>query len=176
MALALYAFGVHHAFMVDQAAQTTVDNVHDRVRSWLDNFGLTVQNGPADDRLFRYVVTMKNGDQIDISRPKERDRYLVIATSLRASEEEKQLLSKLSEDQSARLQADMTTKAAEAHLAFTNMTVPFDNVYLEKRVPITSSLTEAVFIGSVDEMDAGLVILRTTSMMALRKEVRLKQR
>ena len=51
-ALLLYAVGVHHAFVVSQDEQTTMDNVQERVRSWIDNFGLTSRSNPGNDRYF----------------------------------------------------------------------------------------------------------------------------
>ena len=167
MALTIYTISVHHAFAVEQAARTTTDNVQERVRSWLDNFGLTVQNIPAEGMLFSYNVTMRNGNQIQVARSKKLDRYVILTSGIQSSAQEKKMLSKLSKTESDHLEEDLIREAARAKTAFINLVSPYDNVILEKRVPITASLTEATLIETLDEMDSTLVVLKATTTMAL---------
>ena len=84
MAILLYAVNSQHELAAAQAMRTTSGNIQERVRTWIDSFKLQNQNATGADPndLFRYIVTMRNGDRITVLHSKRRETYLVIATRL----------------------------------------------------------------------------------------------
>ena len=167
MAAILYTVGAHHILVEDQASKTNPQNVQERVRLWIDNFGLTNQSIPDPQAYFRYMVTLANGNQLVIGRYRAKEQYLVIDSAIRATEPEKEFLKKLPKNRVDRLQAEMIEEAARAKIGFQNLTVPYENANLEKRVPITSDLTEASFMASIDELDSAVIALKATYTLAM---------
>ena len=167
-AITLYAINAQHKFVADQEAQTNADNIGGRVRSWLDNFRLTVQSNPGPDDYFRYVVTLPSGNRVDVVRRRQEfDKYVLIQTALVSNPEDAEKVKKLSKDDAARLQQDMVVEAARARVNFSNMALPFSRVGLERRVPITTSLGEDGLMEAIADMDYTLTLLRATATRGL---------
>lgn len=147
--------------------RVTVDNVATKVRSWIDNFQLSVRTNPLPEAYFRYEVTMRNGNVVVVARPKERDRYIVIAGRLVSDAPTIETLSHLSVDQRQELLADMIAEMARSKVTFSNMQVPPQNIVLEHRLPISDSLTEAVLLGAIDDMDSAMALIQATVAKAI---------
>ncbi len=166
MALTLYAVSVHHQFVYDQSQLTTTSNIQERVRAWLDAFGLGVRNATGPESYFHYVVTMRNGTALDVFRFRGREDYVVLQARLSTSAEQREQFKHLTKVQTTRFNAEVAMEIARTKIGFANLQAPLDNAQLEKRVPI-AGLTEATFIGAVDEMDSAMVLLTDAAIEEL---------
>jgi hypothetical protein len=162
-ALTLYAISVQHHFSVEQASQTTTDNVESRVRSWLDDFRLTVARSTnSSTDYWRYTVHMPNTNNIEVARLKERDSYVTIFATIYLAPAD---VAKIPKD---KLDTFRTTLFLEAGRAGVGFSMSLDSVspksvtmYLEKRVPITTALAEDALVSSIDRIDTAMLLLRT---------------
>jgi hypothetical protein len=148
---------------------TNPNTVESRVRSWLGSFRLNVQDAPSEDAYFRIIVSKENGNKITVARLKERDRYIVLQGTIAPSEQDRAVLGKLSHDEAEQLRDELVAEMARARISHTGILLPFGNVTLEKRIPITDELTEDVLIGQIDDLDSTLVLFRDITIMALRR-------
>ncbi len=159
------ALNWQHSFAVDQEARTTPDNVELRVRAWIDNFGLTVRrrSDTASTEFFRYVVTLRNADNIDVVRFKDKDHYIVLTSRLIFPPGE---WSRLTPAQVRRASTNIILELTRARINYTP-SLNFSQWQLERRMPITATLSESDFIGSIDAMDSALVSIQASELSAL---------
>ena len=68
-------------------SRVSTRNIEQRVRTWVDNFGLGVQRADLNETHFTLVLTLKNGGHVVVSRHKDRERYLTLQSDLTLSKE-----------------------------------------------------------------------------------------
>ena len=137
----------------------TAENIEGHVKAWFDNFHFAVRSEPNEQAYFRRVATLPNGNKVIATRLKDLARYLTLQTILTPGKEEQALWDKLSPPRFGQVVLQMTIEAARSKTIFTSRTRPFVMV-LEKRIPITNDLTEAVLIQHIDELDCTVVLLQ----------------
>lgn len=166
--MGIYTINAQHQFATEQTTRTTSDNVESRVRDWLNTFKLTARNSTTPPDLFRYTVWMPNGDAVDIVRTKDLPSYLVLGGHIVATPEDAAKVKTLTPYQRVRLFDALTLESAKAKVVFNNaLTTDSLSMELIKRVPITPALSESTLIGSLDEVDSAMMILRTTLAMSI---------
>lgn len=168
MALLIVAINVQHNLIVEREAITTPNNVQERIRNWVDNFGLKTQNKLDNAAYFKYEVTMRGGNPITIIRMIDRQNYVILHGRLKPSTKEEAMLSKLSQKQFDDLFDRLTLEVARQGLSGVKIDRASKEIYLEKRIPITAGLTEDVLIMGLDHIDASMLILQSIITNTLR--------
>ena len=135
---------------------TTVNNVEQRIRQWLDNFHLTVKNIPIEAAFFNLRVTTDGGKHILIARSRDgHSEYLQFTSFIGPDEDEKQALLNISEQGKALVIWDMKLELSRARMGYSGFT-SLDGFTMFKRIPISRFLDEATVINGVWEMEAML--------------------
>ena len=166
MEVSIFGFNAQWRFAKEEADRTTVDNIEGRVREWLDNFGLTVRkrSDTASAEFFRYVVTMRNDDKIELVRPRNRDHYIVLVSRLVFPAEEWRRLTPAQIDKAA---SAITLELTRGRVTFTT-NPPYSEWSLERRIPIAPNLSERDLIRAVDEMDSTIASVQAIGHPFLR--------
>ncbi|MCU1226360.1 MAG: hypothetical protein JWQ42_4453 [Edaphobacter sp.] len=135
---------------------TTVNNVEQRIRQWLDNFHLTVKNSPIEAAFFNLRVTTDGGKHILIARSRDGySEYLQFTSFIGPNEDEKKVLLDVSEKEKALSIWDMKLELSRARMGYSGF-ASLDGFTMFKRIPISRFLDEATVINSVWEMEAML--------------------
>ena len=160
-------FAVLLTMMVFRTGETAVtpESVEGHIRTWLDHFGLssrTDNSGAAQEDYFRLVVTTRGNQTLMVVRSKEFDRYVVMNGTLRLATSSQELLGRVPAPRLVQLVRELRLELARAKLVSTiNASVrePVNiTVRIDKRLPITSDLTEDVFISGISELEWGLAL------------------
>jgi hypothetical protein len=166
VALVLSAVGFYVS--ASSAPSIDTDNIEGHVKEWLDHFHFVVQSEPVEGTYFRRVIILPNGNRISVMRTKgERDKYLTIGVTLKTTDEEKALWDKLSDAQMADLVTRMTLEAARSKTTYSYTTKPFI-MFMEKRIPITNTLTESTAIGAIEDLDSTTVAVQDIAKLGMR--------
>ena len=137
-------------------------NIESCVRLWLDNNHFSVQSDPKDDLHFRLTVTGDSGKIMTIFRSKGRlSEYVEIQADLGIRGDSIKLLDFFSAEEKEQLHYDILLELARAKIGYAGFTMPPENFYLFRRVPILPSLTEFYFLAVIGDVEAAvnLVVL-----------------
>jgi len=159
--LAYYAVDARHTLLSEHAAITNTANVQDKVRTWLDTFGLNARYVPESNSYFRYDITMINGHGITVCRLKEpqaQSVYLMVGGNLVPNIALADSLNKMSEIELRNLTRQFGIEAARQKMSYSSVNAK-TGVILQKRLPIGAMLTEDLFYEAIDNMDASLTII-----------------
>ncbi len=140
---------------MEEKAKTTVDNIENKARSWLDKFQISTQSQPDNDVYFRYVATTPSNVKVTIARLKRHDQALVFYARIIVDPKE---IDKLSSAQQHKMKTQIIIEMAKLGFAF-NLNAP-NTVLIQKAIPITPSLTETEFMTEVQSIDAAITIVR----------------
>ena len=145
----------------------TSDNVHRKIRDWLDKFNLTVKSVNDDESYFFFIVTTDGGKKVSVSRSKGQfSDYILVKGLITASDEEKKDLESLSDDERTTAILAIKLELSRAVMGYRS-----DNVLHEltifKRIPITPSLSEEEIFNVMWEVEAMLGSIFTVGAMAL---------
>lgn len=137
--------------------QTTVDNVEDNIRTWLDYFGLGVKKVVDPETHFLFLVTPRSGLGMYIARFKSRDRYIAFGANIDIAPEHQVILKALPKEKSGRIAEELSLELAKTGVGY-HLTVETDGtltkISLQRNTPITSNLTQDAFIGYVDQLES----------------------
>lgn len=143
--------------------QITPDNIETKIRAWLDTFGLTTQKVvplPDPNLFFMMRATTKGNNHILIFRIKPFDRYINLQSAVELGSAHKTIFEKLSADQLARFQRELTLEIVKAKISFESL--PTRIIVLKKAIPITNNLTEDSFIERFDELEFATALVSQT--------------
>jgi hypothetical protein len=96
--------------------QTTIENVETNIKTWIDNFGMSIKKEPGQESYFSYVVTPPNGIPISVRRTKTQDRYIILRTGIGISSEHQRMLAQLSEEQQSRIFDELLLELARINI------------------------------------------------------------
>ena len=141
-----------------------VTNVEAHVRKWFDAFRYGVQRADDKNSIFRLRVTSPTGSRTFFIRQlKEPDRYLYLSVTLRPAEDVRGRIDRLSEAQKQALIGQWMLEMVRQGIAYGNVTT--ENIPLERRIPITSQLTESVFVTDLLDFEGAMAsIVLITSL------------
>lgn len=134
----------------------TVENVESHVKQWLETFNYGIRKLPVDtaNAHFGYIATNQQNRKIIISRRRDLEHYLVVQASVLIADEHRKRMEGLSTQESEAFQRRLILDLTRLRLGFsTNFGGPLTTIMLEKRIPITDYLTEALFIQTLDDLD-----------------------
>jgi hypothetical protein len=163
VATLLFAF-TGRAVFSKEPPETTVDNVEQNVRSWLDWYGVGVTKRSTTDEFFAFSVTMRSGNVLGVARPKDRDRYLILRTSL--TSDLTSVIDKMNDLQKARLGDEVMLEMARSRATY-HWDPPSGGMDIMKIVPISSALTQDTFASRVEELDAEIELARESVRLSI---------
>jgi hypothetical protein len=151
-------------------------NIEQRIREWSKRLGLATtpqEGGPPS--YFSLLITLGDGNQVVVSRPKEgdRDRFLSFRSRLILSPEHRAILVKMTKVQAYRAVLGLQMEMARYRIGFDlqmanpNELTSLAAAALTEDVPITSALTDAVFLEHVRNMDNAETLLRDAINLSL---------
>jgi hypothetical protein len=130
-------------------------NIEFCVRDWLNNFQYSVKRSPLETAHFRYLVTVESGTKMLIGRTKnDFQDYIQIRCDMNPTEKDMSLFHGLSELERAVITGNIRLELARRNVGYQNLTLPADNFFISKRIPIRETLTEHEFIAAIDEVEA----------------------
>jgi hypothetical protein len=167
--LLVLSFHIEQKLELQEKTVTTTENIQEKIRGWLENLHYNMQNEPVEGNLyFKYLITMENGNKINILRLKDKDHYITITARLLPTQEVKSLFDKLTKKQGKDLWTQVRIEASRRNNA-TLINNADNSTYLQRNLPV-GGLTENTFSEAIDYMDGTMVILQETISMILRHD------
>ena len=164
LAVVFFLIFVLASYYLWQNSRITPENVEPRIREWLDAFslGTRVLNEPAHH--FAYEVMAHTGIPLVVLRTRDHPRYITLLSKIGLGPEHTDLLNKLSKSDRKRFSAELILEAAKAKIGYQSDST-FENVAIEKRLPITSDLSEANLMDAISEIHfSALVVINTIAL------------
>lgn len=153
------------------------ENLQATVRGWLDSFGIATQPIDDPDAIFAMRVTLANDLHAEILQPKKLDRYIVLRSAVTLGPEDRAMYDKLSQTDKDKVGLALQIEMARAKIGFQldlmtpNLPV---QLILERRIPITNDLTEAVLMQNIDDMNSAKILAMQTLTRSFRYDVNNK--
>src|SRR5207245_3078617 len=114
---------------------------------------------------FAYEVRAHTGIPLVVVRTKEHPRYITLLSKIGLGPNHMDLFKKLSKSENARFRNELLLQAAKSKIGY-QADPTFENVTIEKRLPITSDLSEANLMDSIGDIHfSAIVILNTIISM-----------
>jgi hypothetical protein len=145
-------------------------NIEMLVRTWLDNWRVTVKSDPNPESYFRLIATMDSGTSMVIGRVLGvLSNYLILRHDIVPTAAEFELLNRLPPGQCGRIFSEIRLEIARSHVgcsAIGSRPEPF-NIW--KRIPINEHLTEHAFIAAMDDIEAASHALANIFLIGLQR-------
>jgi hypothetical protein len=157
-------------YLLRKRSQITPENVEPRIREWLDAFslGTRVLSEPAHH--FAFEVRAHTGIPLVVLRTREHPRYITLISRIGLGSEHRDLLNKLSKSDRARFGHELVLEAAKSKIGY-QADSTFEDVTIQKRLPITSDLSEANLIDGISEIHfSALVIMNKIALILETRE------
>ena len=157
-------------FPVLKGTRVTTENVEAHVRSWSDTFGFGVQRVDNPEAYFALALTLGlGGRHAFVARLKKTwERYIIVESSMVMTDEHKNVFKSLSPEQTEIFVEELLLQLAAAGQIGV-IDANLGNITLQRRIPITPSLTEDEFIKAVDHVSIGWMIARNAVVLALKR-------
>ena len=168
----IFLTGIYFWF---KSARITPENVHLRIRQWLDTFNIGHRVVSWDAWHFRVDVVMQ-GTTIFVGRPKEfGGRYLLLEVrGFGVLPEHRAAFDALTGEEKARFYRELILEIARARILH-SADDDLSNVSVFKQLPITAKLNEADFISSLLEVSQSAAVIWNTISLRLSDKPKLKQ-
>jgi hypothetical protein len=165
LSVAFFVIFAVASYYLWQNSRITPENVEPRIREWLDAFslGTRVLNEPAHH--FAYEVMAHTGIPLVVVRTREHPRYITLLSKIGLGTEDKDSFDRLSEPEKKRFRIELNLEASKAKIGY-QADSTFENLAIEKRLPITSDLSEANLMDAIGEIHFSTLVL--INAMALR--------
>lgn len=119
--------------------------------------------------IFQYLITLKSGTYVYVSRAKDNDKYLELTASLYASKPDYQTYLSLTKDQQKQVYDAVVLEAARSGVAYTVNSSGGIFVTLGKSVLITPGLNDNQFANYLNEIDSAEAACRQELRLALER-------
>jgi hypothetical protein len=119
---------------------------------------------------FTYHVTIPIDTQVSVSRRKKRDYYITISTGVIIGPKDQSIqvaINNLSKEQSEQVRNELILEMAKLNVQWEVSAMPLKDISLFKLVPITSSLTEDVFLAHLLQMGNAALVARASVIRAV---------
>jgi hypothetical protein len=148
-----------------------LENIEKYVRDWLDRYGLTVRNDPADGIAFRYRVVLPapDSENLTIFRMKvEEAQYIQVYADLSVTEEQgKHLLADFTRKQLGDALFDLKLELARVRIGYSGLTIPPLDFKVFRKVYIHAELRETEFYSAIHEVEAAIHLVNVVYLRLL---------
>ena len=127
------------------------DHIKDTLKGWLSSFGfgsMEIQDPAAE---FVLNSNLPSGLRVNAWKSKQWPNYIIISANVIVADEHRKLLMQLSPKQQRQTLRDLQMVIDQSNLQ--SGSISLGEIKLQKRLPITNSLTEDVFIRTVTAME-----------------------
>ncbi len=152
-----------------QNSRITPENVEPRIREWLDAFSLGTRVLTEPAHHFAFEVMAHTGIPLAVLRTRDHPRYITLLSKIGLGPEHTDLLNKLSKSDRKRFSAELILEAAKAKIGY-QADSTFENIAIEKRLPITSNLSEANLMDAISEIHFSTLVVINTMALKLRND------
>jgi hypothetical protein len=143
-----------------KSSRVTLENVHVKVKEWIDTFSLSRSVMQWEPWHFRYDV-MFWGHTIFVGRPKATGGHY-LQVELRTTgvlPQHAQTFADLTPFARMQFESQIALETARARVHFTRWTPDYSDVSLMARIPISSRLSATDLINALHEVHSGAVIV-----------------
>jgi hypothetical protein len=145
----------------------TSENLEPNLRTWLDNFHLSVTKREDPNSFFSFDVVLRGGQGLTLSRHKNLDKYLALAAGVTPGEDITDKYNHLTDDQRTEIAEDLNVELGRARLSFA-FNLP-KQIVIESFIPITPNLTEYDVIKTIGDFDGSILLVRSSMAVNLRR-------
>jgi hypothetical protein len=153
-----------------QTVVVTPENVEQKVRAWIDKFGISVRTIQADDNsVFSLEIIGHDGKPLQILQPRKLSSYLVVSGVVSVSPEHIAILKNLTEEEKSKILEQVGAEVAKTRMPMAIAIGGSERMALEidRRIPIDANLKEASFMESIDDVSLGVSVMRQAFREAL---------
>ncbi len=118
---------------------------------------------------FAFEVMAHTGIPLAVLRTRDHPRYITLLSKIGLGPEHTDLLNKLSKSDRKRFSAELILEAAKAKIGY-QADFTFENIAIEKRLPITSNLSEANLMDAISEIHFSTLVVINTMALKLRND------
>jgi hypothetical protein len=171
--VSIYAF-TGRALLFKEHPETTIDNIESNVRTWADGFQLGVRKLDDPTSYFTYSVEMVSQNKCYVARRKAKDHYVLIQCNIDIDPRVYEPMKKLRPEQIHDIYHAVNFELARLRLGYevipdANLTwdTPIKFMKISKLIPISTALTEIVFVEAMQEMDNEITVAKEALRMKL---------
>ncbi len=147
----------------------TIDNVHRKIRDWLDKFNLTVKSTNDEESYFFFIVTTDGGKKVSVSRSKGQfSDYILVKGLITLSDEEKKELESFNDDERVAMRLAIQLELSRAVMGYKTENF-LHELTIFRRIPITPALSEEEIFNLMWEVEAMLGSIFTVGAMAIHR-------
>jgi hypothetical protein len=168
-----FAWGI---YLWWQSSRVTINNVEQKLKEWIDAFGLARRIVTNEKLDFGIQVSIPPRFIVTIGRPKDRPSYLTLVSSIRLSKEQRALFDKMSEEEKMSIYRAIRLECGRLKIGH-HMHENLQVLSIHKLIPITPDLKEARILDSINEVQfsADVVMDTTDSLIKPRSQVPNKE-
>lgn len=156
-----------------KSSRVTPENIHAKIREWLDSFSLNHRIMPWEPWHFRYDVTLWD-HVIFVGRPKAGGRYLHIEIrTFGVRQEHAETYAALTPFDKGQFEANLALEIARAKISFYRHQQDFSDVSITAQLPITPKLSSMDFYNAILEAYMGAVLVWNVIALKLAKSPEL---
>jgi hypothetical protein len=149
------------AILSTEQRQIKPENVETEIKTWISSFGYAFVSMSDNESYFTLRVTLPSGKPIMVSRTKQRDQYITVRGAVAIAPQHLTILTKMPQAQVTRIRHGLAIELARSKIGFVE-TMPLQLIMVEKRIPITTALTESMFMDTVDEVELAQTLVIET--------------
>jgi len=142
--------------------KVSTENIEQKIRQWTDSFGLS-RSIHTDDRFYFVIMVTLKPQQLPIMirRHKDHPSYLELRSSLRTTDDQRELFDKMQKESQQSIRQTIDRECARSRIDYhSNEKLEF--ICIHKQIPITPDLTEAHFINNLNEMRFDVAVVGHT--------------
>ena len=160
-------------YLLRKRSRITPENVRARIMGWLDAFHLNRRILNDANCHFAFEATLQTGIPVAILRTRDHPHYITLLSRLSFTPEQKNVFDNLSESEKQRFVRELRLEAAKSKISF-SADSQLNNIAIERRIPITDTLTEANLFESIDAANFSAIIMLDTMAVGIdhRRDIR----
>ncbi len=156
---ALFIFGI---YLWWKSSKVTTKNVEQKLKEWIDAFGLARRIVTNDKLNFGIQVSIPPRFVVTIGCPKDRPSYLTLVSSIRLSKQQRALIDKMSEEEKMSIYRAIRLECGRLKIGH-HMHENLQVLSIHKLIPITPDLKEARILDSINEMQFSADVIMDTA-------------
>ncbi len=144
-----------------RSSRVTTKNIEQKVKQWIDAFGLTRRIVNNEKLHFGIQVSIPPRFIVTIGRPKDRPSYLTLVSSFRLSKQQRALFDKMTEEEKMSIYRTIRLECGRSKIGH-HMHENLEVLFIHKTIPITPDLREARVIDSINEVQFAANVVMDT--------------
>ena len=144
------------------------ENLEETIRGWADNFGWGSRPLQIEDALVAFEVTLLNNTvHVAVVQFERLNGFLSIAVNVVLSNEQREEFSNLEQHVATQLLRTLRIEMSRMGIDWENIEAPLTRVTLQKKLPITDSLSQHEFLSTVSQINHARILYSETIALTL---------